>query len=160
MQERTYPGKRIKTRYPGVYYREGVDGKRTYLIVYRDSDGRQRTKNVGPRQEDALAALDNIKGRKRKGERVAPSSMSLREMTEEWLRQEDDLRRSTKVTYRSNLNKHIYPRLGHRRISDIDVHDIADFVSAMKRAGYSGHTIHGMLTPLSGAFEYAIDRGA
>src|SRR5262245_2383784 len=109
MQESTYPGKRIKTRYPGIYYRESRDGKRTYLIVYRDSDGKQRSRNVPGGLRAAQAALDDVKGRSRRGERTAPSRVRLRDFGDEWLNEAGGrVRRTTRQVYHHHLDNHIY----------------------------------------------------
>jgi hypothetical protein len=50
--------KRHKTKRPGVYYRNGADGWRHYCVTHRDSDGRQRWRNVTGGIEEAQAALD------------------------------------------------------------------------------------------------------
>jgi hypothetical protein len=44
-------------RHPGVYFREGADGRRRYEITYRDSTGKRRWETVDGNLDDADAAL-------------------------------------------------------------------------------------------------------
>jgi integrase len=146
-------------KHPGIYYRLGTDGKRRYEITYRDSDGRRRWQVVDGKLEDAAAALADVLGRKRKGERVAPSKVSLAELADAWLDGRSDLRPRTRALYRSALDLHVLPILGSRRVVDVSTDDVAALVARMRESGYAGWTIHGALTPLSGALNHAARRG-
>ena len=64
--------------HPGVYYRVNAKGRRRYEISYTDTEGKRRWKTVDGKLEDAQVALDDVRGRKRKGERIAPTRATLR----------------------------------------------------------------------------------
>jgi integrase len=61
--------------------------------------------------------------------------------------------------YRTALDRHIYPRLGRRRIGDINPDRIAAFILELQQTGLSGWTIRGILTVLGRALGYAARRG-
>jgi integrase len=51
------------------------------------------------------------------------------------------------------------PRLGQRRLAEIDVDDILGLIGDLRRRGYSGATVVAILTPLSRLFGHAVRRG-
>jgi hypothetical protein len=75
---------RVKSR-RGIYFRTTASGERAYEVTFTDSDGRQRWQTIPGGLKDAEAALEGIKSRKRRGERVAPSKLTLREVSGRWL---------------------------------------------------------------------------
>src|SRR5690349_4328231 len=79
-------------KHPGVYYRELPGGKRRYEISYTDSEGRRRWQVVDGGLEQADSALADVKQRKRKGERIAPTKATLAEVAEQWLASQAQLR--------------------------------------------------------------------
>src|SRR3954452_24428 len=82
MQSKPNAGAARRTKvakHPGIYFRNGADGKRRYEVTYLDSTGRRRWQCVDGNLEDAQAALDDVKGRKRRGERVAPTKATFAE---------------------------------------------------------------------------------
>ena len=70
----------------GIYFRLDRKGRRVYELDYRDSDGRRRWKTVRDADgvplglEDAERARDELRGRLRRGERVAPRRVTLRQL--------------------------------------------------------------------------------
>src|SRR5438046_2031317 len=111
------PRRRHRTRRAGVYFRVGADGRKRYLIGYRDSSGKQRWRSIEGGIREAEAALDNLRDRMRKGERVLPSRVTFGEYAETWLDAQSQLRPRTRQAYRWALDKHLFPRFEHRRLS-------------------------------------------
>jgi integrase len=136
--------RRTKTRAPGVY--RSISGK--YEIAYRDSDGRLRFQVVDGSFEDAKDARAAIVGKVRKGESVRPSKTTFADYAENWLSALNRKPRTLEA-YRYQLNKHLLPRFGRRKLAEITTNDVARLVAEMQKAGYSGWTISGALTPLS-----------
>ena len=66
---------------------------------------------------------------------------------------------STVEAYAGRLQRHVLPRLGERRLDEIDVDDILALISALRKQSYSGTTIVATLTPLSRLFNHAVRRG-
>src|SRR4051812_5609983 len=93
-------------KHPGIYFRTGADGKRRYEITYLDSTGKRRWQRVEGNLEDAQAALDDVKGRKRRGERVAPTRATFGEYADNWLETQTHLRPRTREAYENALRTH------------------------------------------------------
>lgn len=151
--------KRVTTNYPGVYYRERAKG-RVYEIAYTDSLGKRRFETVAGGLRDAQRALATVKERMHRGEKVAPSRLTVAELAEEFLRTQcTHLKPSTLEDYGYKVDHWIVPALGHLRVSACDKLAVQGFIADMKAKGLKAWTIRGCLTPLSGMFGYAVDRG-
>ncbi len=140
---------RVK-RNPGIYL--SSSGK--YEIAFRDSDGRLRFKTVEGSLEDAKDALAQVRARKSRGERIAPSKTTLAEYADGWF-ETLTVRPSTQRVYRQSFDRYVRPRLGAKPLASLTVDDVARLIADMTRAGYSGHTINGALTPLSKLYRHA-----
>lgn len=139
--------KRIKTAHPGVMYRERPDGSRQYLIWYQGTDGRGRFENVPGGERDAVKARARIVDRINHGHKVAPTRIKMDAYSRTWLEGLDH-KPQTIRTYGWAIEKHIIPQLGRYRVSEMDVHRVARFISQMKKEGYKAWTINNALTPL------------
>ncbi len=126
------PRRTRSSRYPGVYYRDGKTGRR-YEISFSDSDGRRRWKVVDGGEKEALAALDDVRTRKRKGERVAPTRVTLGEVWKPWLDAQAQLRPRTRERYDVAFRCQIVPRLGRLRVSEITEDHVAALIAAMRK---------------------------
>lgn len=148
---------------PGIFYRLDDDGKRVpgvFEFWYIDSDGKRRWQTVHGKLSEAVAGREDKHARKRKGERVAPSKLTLGEFAETWIEaQRGRIRPRTVDAYTTALRCHIVPRLGRHRLTSITVDDVADLIADMKAKGYAAWTIHGTLTPLGRMFGNAARRG-
>ena len=101
-----------------------------------------------------------------RGERAAPSRHTVAEAAEEWLAaQASRLRPRTLQTYRTHLHRHVLPSklgrtggrtLGSYRVNAVRPHDVALLVTELCGKGLSPWSIHGVLSPLSALFQYAI----
>jgi integrase len=151
--------KRHKTKRQGIYYREGADGRRHYSVHYRDSAGKSRSKTIEGGMREAEAALDSLRDRMRKGERVLPSKVTFGEYAETWLDAQTQLRPRTTEAYRWALDRHLLPRFEHRKLSTLTENDATDLIAAMRAKGYAGSTIRSALLPLSRVLAHAARRG-
>ncbi len=143
----------------GIYKRQTSDGQTRYEVAYLDSDGHQRWRTVD-RLQDARDLRAELVSKVRRGERVAPSRVTLREYTDAWLAGEKArLRPSTHERYRGNLETHIYPPLGHRRLTDVTVDDVASLIGDLQRKGKAGWTIRGVLVALGRVLSSAERKG-
>src|SRR5687767_7339183 len=105
---------RRRTRHPGVFYRE-VRGERRYEITYREA-GRQHWKTIGPNLMEARAALDEIRARLRRGERVMQSSEPFATVAWRWYElKAPRIKNSTGDRYSVALRCHLNPRLGKKK---------------------------------------------
>jgi integrase len=149
---------RVKNR-PSIYYRNTASGHRRYEIGFLDSTGHRRWQTLEGNLKDAEAALEEIRHRRRRGERISPSRATLAEVAREWLETQVQLRPRTRDAYASSLSNHILPRLGQLRIAEITDNDIALLIAEMHAKGYKGWTIRSTLNPLSRILGNAARRG-
>src|SRR4051794_8879677 len=162
MQSKPNAGAARRTRvakHPGIYFRNGADGKRRYEVTYLDSTGRRRWQRVEGNLEDAQATLDDVKGRKRRGERVAPTKATFAEYADAWLEAQSNLRPRTREWYEIALRVHLKPRLGRLRLADVGEDDVLRVIGEMRAAGKAPWTIRGVLTPLGRVLGSAARRG-
>jgi integrase len=136
----TQPTRTVKrTRVaPGIWKREGADGRPRYEITYRDSDLVQRRQVVEGGKRAAEVALAKVKSDKGQGKRVAPSPrLTFGEAAERWYEsQANKLRPTTRQAYRSSLDAHLLPAWGRIRLDRIDVDVVASLVERMQSAEY------------------------
>jgi integrase len=130
-------------KHPGVYYREMLNGQRRYEISYTDTEGRRRWKTIDGNLKDADAALDDVRGRKRKGERVAPTRATLAEVAKVWFESQSQLRPRTLERYDLALRCHVLPRLGRLRIAEVTEEHVSRLVVAMQKGLECTHDEHG-----------------
>src|SRR5947208_1618190 len=113
MERNTADARRHSVRgHRAIYYREDRAGRRRYEISYTDTTGRRRWKVIGGSLKEAVAALEDVRSRMRRGERVAPSRVTLKEYADSWLAQQTQLRPRTIEKYAGAIELHIGPLLG------------------------------------------------
>jgi integrase len=142
-----------------IYFRKDTQGRRRYEITYRDSEGRQRWKVVPGNLKDAEAALQEIRIRLRRGERVTPGKATFEEVADAWLQAQTELRPNTRAAYESALRNWLLPRFGRMKISQLTEDHVALLIADMRSRGKAGWTVRGSLTPLRRILAYAARRG-
>jgi integrase len=159
-QRSPLPRRRAVRRHPGIFYRPRRDGKvgPPYEIRYLDSSGAHRWALVHGSLDDAEAKRAELRLRRRRGERLQPTRETLAEYAHAWLERQD-VRPRTKEIYTWALERHLLPRLGHRRLDQITVDDVAALIAAMRQSGLKGWTITSALRPLSIILAHAARRG-
>jgi integrase len=132
-----------------------------YEITYTDSDGRQRWKTIIGGLKDARQARAEVVTKLGRGERVAPTRQTFRDVGDEWLAtQTGGLRPRTRTLYATNLQRHVYPRLGRVPIQQVDEDRIARLLAELRDdTGLAPSTARGVLTPLGRVLGYATRRG-
>jgi integrase len=161
--------RRHKTRHRGIYFRNGADdpkaaAPRRYIVWFEDSDAKGRTETLplGSTEKDALDRQAELRGKKARGERVAPARVTLKDFTEAWLAEQlaaGRLKAKTHEDYSRSLRLHVLPHIGRRRLQEVTIDDVAALVTRMQRDGKKAWTIRAMLTPLSRVFASAVRRG-
>ena len=66
-----------------------------------------------------------------------------------------NVRPNTLENYAGQLERHVLPRLGDRRLDEIDVDDILGLIGDLRECGYAGWTIQSILKPLSRLLTHA-----
>ena len=154
------PRRKAVPKHRGIYERVLADGSRKFEISYTGSDGRRRWKMVEGGIRAAEKERRAILAARDKGEKVAPNRETFAEIAEAWLaRQEPRLRPKTMNLYRTALRVHVLPRLGRRRLHEIDTDAVARLIAEMRAEGKAAWTIKGALTPLSRVLSHAERQG-
>jgi hypothetical protein len=140
-----------------VYYRVGRDGRRAYLIGFRDEHGRQVWKRVPGDLESAKDALADVRRKMGAGEPVRPQARTFGELADEW---ESiylaKLRPSTAATYQGSLRRYVRPAFGDMPVQRIDARAVAKWVTDLQARGLKAWTIRAALTPLRRILTYAV----
>ena len=143
-----------KTKVRGLQYRERGDGSRSY---YGYVPGRGRVKLDATAPRAAEEEYRDLRGRADKGEKIAPSNLTFRDVAEEWIEQKNGrLAEWTRRGYREALDNHVLPTFGHRKLREIDHVMVARFISSLESKGLKASTIESYLKPLAGTFKYAV----
>ncbi len=162
MQAKRNPASRRRAipRHPGIYYRPRPDGKITppYEFRYLDSSGTYRWQIVDGSLDDAEAKRDQLRLRKRQGERIEPTRQSFEEYARAWLERQE-VRPRTRELYVWALEQHLIPHFGQRRLDQISCEDVAALIAEMRRKGLKGWTITSALRPLSIILAQAARKG-
>lgn len=143
-------------------------GKKWYAVIYdgvnpATGEYRRRWVQAGTRRGDAEKLLAELVKRAHRGETVVSEKLTLEQyLVDRWLPiQEARLRKSTHDSYRRNIELHVIPALGKRKLDQLTPDDIDVFYAALlkngrkKRPGEKGpvtglapksvHNIHVML---------------
>ena len=149
---------RIRTKHPGIAYRERADGSRQYMFWYTDSAGKPHWKNVDGGEREAKQARARVVDKMARGEKIIPNRVLFADFARKWLKQQTNLKPKTLETYEWAIEKHLVPKIGERRkLSQIDVNVVAQFIKDMQ--GKKAWTIRACLTPLSGIMRSAVRSG-
>lgn len=132
-----------------------------WVARWRDPDGKSREKTFA-RQAEAERHLTTVEASKLTGDYIDPRAgrVTFREYAEQW-RSVQVHRPSTAAQVETNLRRHIYPRIGDRRIDSIRTRDVQALVKAMElgdgeRKALSPTTIEVVYTWLSIVFASAV----
>jgi integrase len=144
------PRRKAVPRHRGIYYRPRPDGKIAppYEIFYVDSTGKQRWETIDGTLEDAEAKRAELRIRRRRGERIAPTRQTFEEYARAWLARQD-VRPRTHELYVWALECHLLPRFGQRPLAQITSEEVAGLIADMRKRGLKGWTITSALRPLS-----------
>jgi integrase len=138
-------------------YRGPSDGK--YEVCYEGSDGKTKWKTVDGGLREARQLRADLVSRLARGERIAPTKLTLADYAPAWLASQTQLRPRTRDWYGSAIRIHIVPKLGRRKLADVTTDDVAQLIAEMREAGYAAWTIKGVLVPLSRMLSTAARRG-
>lgn len=158
---------------PGVYKRQGADGKDQLEICWRDSKKRLRWKRIQGGVIAARAELARQKADASRGVRVAEDPrMTFAQASAAWFAdlEASEARPKTIKTHRSAL-KHLDDFFGPQRLAEITVTDVKKYLAKMrnadrglrtlssgdkiKRGGYKSWTLRGHAATASAIFTFA-----
>jgi integrase len=158
----SHPAKRRERvkNHPGIYRRPIGAKKWRYEITYLDSTGRRRWQTTGDGLEQAVVALEEITGRKRRGEKVIPGRRTFEMVADEWVGLQTGLRPSTVASYRWAFKYHLNPVIGSFRISEVDEHAITrEVIGRLQTKKKAASTINAVLSPLGRVLDHAVRSG-
>jgi integrase len=148
-----------------VIRREGKRGV-VWLIKFRDADGRQKKERLGPESDGwtkpkAKAELEaRLTDVRREGLRT-PLSVTFASFADEWLATYPDakgLKRSTRGSYKTLIERHLKPELGHLRLEQVDVGRVDRYLAAKRREGLQPRTLNRQLNLLNLVMAAAVRR--
>jgi integrase len=137
----------VKTSVPGVFRKGG-----RYVVVYRDSDGRQRKQSCSTLAE-AKTFKATVTADKARGETVRPTRVTVADYFAEWLpayrgRTRRGIREQTKQHYAEQMRLHVLPALGRRRLADVGPRDVKRLAAELRAKGLSENSVRLALAPL------------
>ena len=95
-----------------------------------------------------------------RGEYIDPTKApTFNEAAERWFISKSDRRPSHVSNLRSRLDKHILPRIGAKRLNQINVGTIEELRDGLRNDGYAARTIKSILRLVGAVFRSAIRRG-
>jgi integrase len=131
-----------------------------YAIRYVDATGHRRLETIGPDPKEAERALTARLRQLDTGEWIEPSQQTLSEFVDGWLaRKETRLAYSTLAGYRSFLNGHVLPALGHRPLSTLRTVDFDNLVHQMEANGSTPGSVRNCIVPVRSALTDAVRLG-
>jgi integrase len=151
----------VRTSVPSIFT---CDNR--HVVVYRDSDGKQRKKSCLNMTQAKLFKA-TVTADKARGEIVRPSSVTVAQYFAEWLpayrgRTSKGIKEQTKDGYADEMRRHILPTLGRRRLADLGPRDIKRLASDLYAEGLSNNSVRIALAPframLADAFEDEVIR--
>lgn len=171
-------GKRIKTKYTGVFYKqiveEAIDDKgnitvknvdKMYLVLYK-SKGKLRSINIGKysegiRENYCKTKRDEFMLLERNGElppqvakRIKRDITTLDKLADIYFNDKEDTRSNKKQRGRYDL--HIKPKLGHKDITELTRDDFKSIQKKLNDVGKAPKTVNGILALARAIINYSI----
>jgi integrase len=99
------------------------------------------------------------------GELVLTPTVTFAEVAARWLAEFETKvaagtrRERTLELYRNQLERHLLPRLGRRRLQLITTDELAELIADLQAQGLAAWTVRGIMVPLGCVFGFAVRRG-
>jgi integrase len=136
--------------------------------VYSTREGRKILSPMFNGEREAKTWREDTAGAVRDGRKMAPSKQTVREAADAFLAGARDgsipaagggrYKPATLRGYKVGLNKRVLPKLGHKRLSDVQRRDVQDLSDKLTSEGLSASTVQNTLDPLRSIFRRAIRR--
>ncbi|WP_217913789.1 tyrosine-type recombinase/integrase [Miltoncostaea marina] len=148
----------VRTSTPGIYRRGG-----RYVVVFRDHTGRQRRRSAATLAEARLLRSSLLADVAR-GEFRETSRARLDEYARDWVqtyegRTSRGIRPETVREYERDLELHVLPVIGRRRLSDIEQRDLKSLARHLGDKGLSAATVRIVMAPVRALFATAVEEG-
>ncbi|MFN8108900.1 MAG: site-specific integrase [Thermoleophilia bacterium] len=147
-----------KTSVPGVYRRGG-----RYVVAYRDPDGKQRRRSARTLAE-ARALKAELNADVQRGEYREQSRVLFGDYARDWAstytgRTSRGIRPNTLRDYRDDLEQHVIPVLGGRRLSSIEPRHLKALTLKLAEQGKAPSTVRNIMAPVRALFATAVEEG-
>jgi integrase len=138
-----------------------------YAIVYYVA-GKQKWETIGPSRREAERALTARKRQVDTGTWREPSSETLSEYAIRWIARRNPARSaggrgrlapSTFNGYRTNIGRHIVPRLGERTLASLRTEDVDELIADLEAEGKAPGTVRNVVVPLRKMLADAVRQG-
>ena len=113
----------------------------------------------GKTHSEVQKKLDAIADQEKRGIPYAEKDWTVAEHLDCWLKMKiraKRVRETTLSTYQSMIKTHIKPIIGWRKLHDLSIDDVEDFMEILEKKGCSGAVIDKCLRVLSTCLNYAI----
>lgn len=139
--------------------RRSRDGRLVWRAHYRTPDGKQRNRTF-IRKVDAERFLTTVEGSKLTGSYVDPamSRLTIAAWSDRWLEGQTHLRASTRERYAGVLRRHVVPRWGMTRLSDVTHSGVQAWISDLSQS-HAPATVRKVHTVLSLVLSLAVKDG-
>lgn len=146
-----------KTKHPGIYKR----GTR-YVVVYRDPAGQQR-KRAATTMAEARAIKDSVRTDISRGEYVPQTKQTLADYYATWIvsylgRTKRGIRENTRADYAKQMERHVLPVLGRRKLAEIGPADITALAVRLTGNGLSASSVRLAIAPLKALLAVAFEQ--
>ena len=149
-----------------LYERTTKTGERRFVVGYLEDGGGWRMVTLQARNRtEAKGERDEFLAKRRRGEIAPVSKITLAEFIDEYLDHLASLvaagerAERTLERYRSHLEGHVVPAIGHLQLRKLSADHLARLVRTSREKGLAPWTIKGMLTPLGRVLALAQRRG-
>jgi integrase len=147
-----------RTSTPGIYRRGG-----RYVVVYRDPVGRQRKRSAATLAEARLLKSEATADVAR-GEYRQPSRVTFEEYASDWVRTyrgrtSRGIRPTTLAEYAQDLDVHVLPVLGRRRLAEVEPRHIKRLAADLSDGGRAPSTVKNIIAPVRALFATAVEEG-
>lgn len=134
----------------------------SYYFDLGKVDGKRQKKEKGgfKTKKEAEAALTKAMSEyNNAGVVFEPTEITMSDYLDQWyeLYCKPNLKYSTQETYLQVMKNHLKPKFGKYRLKAITPAILQEYANDLKLRGYAKNTIAGILKPLSGAMEYAVE---
>jgi len=133
------------------------------VVVFRDPSGRQRRRSAGTLAEARLLR-SSVLADVARGEFRETSRARLEDYARDWVRTYEGrtsrgIRPETVHEYERDLELHVLPVIGRRRLSEIEQRDLKALARHLADKGLSASTVRIVMAPVRALFATAVEEG-
>ena len=140
-----------------LYLRHDARGRKVYEVGFRDSNGKQRFRTVGPRLGAARIERDEILSSMGKGQKIeGDPRLKFGTAAHAWIEEQVvDLRPRTRDSYEGAVRNHLKERWAGRRMDSFDVRDCTRLIRELRAEGLGEWSIANVLKCARRIFRFA-----